>query len=136
RPPPPMAAPARDASRSRATRARTSPFFGAAHGRWLSIRLCPRQASRRGMTRFALLYQSVISDWNHGNAHFLRGLMRALQARGHDTVCYEQADNWSLSNLLETNPHAIEDFADHFPDLRFARYSPGCGVEDWLRQRL
>ena len=36
--------------------------------------------------RFALFYHSVISDWNHGNAHFLRGLMRALQARGHAHV--------------------------------------------------
>jgi spore maturation protein CgeB len=88
------------------------------------------------VTRFALFYQSVISDWNHGNAHFLRGLMRALRARGHDVVCYEQHDNWSLRNLLLEEPDAIRDFRRHFPDLRFERYHLGPQLEDWLRQRL
>ena len=88
------------------------------------------------MTRFALFYQSVISDWNHGNAHFLRGLMRALQARGHTTVCYEQVDNWSLSNLLQINPSAIEDFSGDFPDLRFERYALDERLATWMRERL
>jgi len=88
------------------------------------------------MTRFALFYQSVISDWNHGNAHFVRGLMRALQTRGHSTICYEQVDNWSLSNLLQINPHAIDDFAADFPDLQFDRYRLDGAFEDWLRARL
>lgn len=88
------------------------------------------------MTAFAFFYQSVISDWNHGNAHFLRGLMRALQARGHSCMCYEQVDNWSLTNLLRINPHAIEAFAHEFPDLRFERYVPGPDLEEWLHRTL
>ncbi len=88
------------------------------------------------MTRFALFYQSVISDWNHGNAHFLRGMMRALQARGHEVVCYEQRDNWSLSNLLTRSPSAVDDFRAQFPDLRFERYTPGPELVEWLRERL
>jgi spore maturation protein CgeB len=90
------------------------------------------------MTRFALFYQSVISDWNHGNAHFLRGLMRALQSRGHSTVCYEQVDNWSLSNLLAINPRAIEDFGSSFPDLHFERYAVNDDddFDVWLRRTL
>jgi spore maturation protein CgeB len=88
------------------------------------------------MTRFAFFYQSVISDWNHGNAHFLRGLMRALDARGHQSVCYEQADNWSLQNLLQTSPNAIEDFARDFPDLQYMRYTLGPNVESQLRAAL
>jgi spore maturation protein CgeB len=88
------------------------------------------------MTRFALFYQSVISDWNHGNAHFLRGLMRALNARGHSTRCYEQIDNWSLTNLLHVNPHAITHFQRDFPDLDFERYPLDSGLEDWLRRTL
>ena len=88
------------------------------------------------MTSFAFFYQSVISDWNHGNAHFLRGLMRALQARGHSVTCYEQVDNWSLANLLTEHPSAIEEFVTRFPDLRFERYEPGSGFEAWVRQRL
>ena len=73
------------------------------------------------MTRFAFFYQSVISDWNHGNAHFLRGMMRALQARGHPVICYEQTDNWSLTNLLAvTAPAGRASRSDHAcggPDL-------------------
>jgi spore maturation protein CgeB len=86
--------------------------------------------------RFAFFYQSVISDWNHGNAHFLRGLMRALQARGHAAVCYEQVDNWSISNLLQIRPDAVDDFTTHFPDLRFERYALDNRLSDWLRERL
>ena len=88
------------------------------------------------MTRFALFYQSVISDWNHGNAHFLRGLMRALQARGHTTVCYEQVDNWSLTNLLRINPSAVKDFASRFPDIAFEQYTLDDHLADRLRERL
>lgn len=88
------------------------------------------------MSRFALFYQSVISDWNHGNAHFLRGLMRALQDRGHDVVCYEQVDNWSLTKLLEAQPGAIDAFREHFPDLRFERYALDESLDAWLASRL
>jgi spore maturation protein CgeB len=62
--------------------------------------------------------------------------MRALQARGHSVICYEQADNWSLQNLLRVAPHAIEDFAGVFPDLRFMRYTLGSDFEDWIREQL
>ena len=86
--------------------------------------------------RFALFYHSVISDWNHGNAHFLRGMMRALQARGHSVVCYEQADNWSLSNLLRVSPDAVADFSAAFPDLHSERYTLDDGFDAWLSQRL
>jgi spore maturation protein CgeB len=86
--------------------------------------------------RFALFYHSIISDWNHGNAHFLRGLMRALNARGHETVCYEQLDNWSLSNLLQAAPNAIADFERRFPDLRYEQYRLDHSLEPWLRERL
>src|SRR5689334_22991758 len=86
--------------------------------------------------KFALFYHSVISDWNHGNAHFLRGLMRALQARGHSTICYEPVDSWSLLNLLEVNPNAIEDFRKDFPDLSFERYSSGLDLQECIRAHL
>ncbi len=86
------------------------------------------------MTRFALFYQSVISDWNHGNAHFLRGLMRALQAGGHSTVCFEQADNWSLTNLLRVNPNAIAEFESNFPDLHYVRYPLDADFAPYLSE--
>lgn len=88
------------------------------------------------MTRFAFFYQSVISDWNHGNAHFLRGLMRALQRRGYQVTCYEQADNWSLQNLLAIAPDAVQQFQASFPDLAFERYALDATLEAWLRSRI
>jgi spore maturation protein CgeB len=88
------------------------------------------------VTRFAFFCHSVISDWNHGNAHFLRGLVRALQARGHAVTCYEQVDNWSLDNLLHAAPNAIEEFQVRFPDIRFERYALDDRFESWLQQRL
>ena len=43
---------------------------------------------------------SWVSDWNHGNAHFLRGLARELGRLGHKVRCYEELGSWSLSNLV------------------------------------
>ena len=34
--------------------------------------------------RIVLFVHSLVSDWNHGNAHFLRGVVRELLARGHE----------------------------------------------------
>src|SRR3712207_3430678 len=50
--------------------------------------------------KFVLFYQSLLSDWNHGNAHFLRGVASELIARGHRVDIYEPAHGWSLSQLL------------------------------------
>jgi len=88
------------------------------------------------VTRFAFFCHSVISDWNHGNAHFLRGLVRALQARGHAVTCYEQVDNWSLDNLLQAAPNAIDEFQVRFPEIRFERYALDDRFEAWLHRRL
>jgi spore maturation protein CgeB len=63
-------------------------------------------------------------------------MMRALQARGHHTVCYEQVDNWSLDNLLQVFPTAIDEFREQFSDLAFERYTLDEGLEGWLRRRL
>ena len=83
--------------------------------------------------RIVIFCHSLISDWNHGNAHFLRGLMRALQARGHSTICYEPVDGWSLTNLLRANPQAIEQFTQEYPDLAFERYTAEPELVDWVR---
>ncbi len=42
--------------------------------------------------KIALFYHSLVSDWNHGNAHFLRGVASELIARGHEVVVYEPAE--------------------------------------------
>ena len=50
---------------------------------------------------FSLFYHSLISDWNHGNAHFLRGVCTELLARGHQVQVFERANGWSVRNLRE-----------------------------------
>jgi spore maturation protein CgeB len=74
---------------------------------------------------FALFYHSVRSDWNHGNAHFLRGMVRALQARGHRVTVFEPADGWSREQLVkDQGPDALAEFAARFPDIRWRTYLP------------
>lgn len=73
--------------------------------------------------KFVFYTHSLISDWNHGNAHFLRGIMRDLVRRGHDAVALEPQVSWSRSNLLEEQGEAaIADFAVTFPELRSEIY--------------
>ncbi|WP_439596809.1 CgeB family protein [Falsiroseomonas sp.] len=73
--------------------------------------------------RFVFYTHSLVSDWNHGNAHFLRGVMRDLLARGHDAVALEPAYGWSRQNLLQqAGPQAVPDFARAFPQLRHQTY--------------
>ena len=48
----------------------------------------------------AFFFHSIRSDWNNGNAHFLRGLLRALTRQGHHAVCFERQNDWSIDNLL------------------------------------
>lgn len=68
--------------------------------------------------RIALFYHSLLSDWNHGNAHFLRGVATELQARGHDVSVYERRDNWSLSNLrAEYGGDPLAQFREAYPSL-------------------
>ena len=73
--------------------------------------------------RFVLFYHSLLSDWNHGNAHFLRGIVAELQARGHAVDVYEPEDAWSLAQLLaEHGPGVVEEWQRRFPSLRSHRY--------------
>ena len=68
---------------------------------------------------------SLVSDWNHGNAHFLRGVVTELQERGHEAVVYEPADGWSRENLLREQGEApLRDFARSFPHLQGTPYDP------------
>jgi spore maturation protein CgeB len=73
--------------------------------------------------RIAMFYHSLISDWNHGNAHFLRGIVSELLARGHKVAVYEPFDNWSLRNLvLDHGAGAISRFRAGYPKLESIRY--------------
>lgn len=70
-----------------------------------------------------LFYHSLVSDWNHGNAHFLRGVVRELRARGHSVRVLEPAAGWSRAQLLaDQGPAALERFARDFPGLSSETY--------------
>lgn len=75
------------------------------------------------MIRFAVFCHSLISDWNHGNAHFLRGVCTALLDRGHDVAVYEPRDGWSRANLQADYGSApLDEFRATFPHLRSVEY--------------
>ncbi len=75
--------------------------------------------------RIAMFYHSLVSDWNHGNAHFLRGITRELQRRGHTVNVYEPVDSWSRLNLMaDQGRPAIQAFEQAYPDLSFTLYDP------------
>ena len=73
--------------------------------------------------RFLFYTQSLVSDWNHGNAHFLRGVMRDLIRRGHRAIALEPVDGWSRQHLIaDCGTEAITGFAERCPDLVWGAY--------------
>jgi spore maturation protein CgeB len=73
--------------------------------------------------RVVLFCHSLISDWNHGNAHFLRGVARELLARGHSLRVFEPRDGWSRQNLVqEHGRRPVEEYRRAFPELRSTLY--------------
>jgi spore maturation protein CgeB len=74
--------------------------------------------------RIVMFYHSLLSDWNHGNAHFLRGIATELIARGHRVDIYEPEDSWSLQSLrAEHGEEPIRRFHVAYPQLRSTQYS-------------
>lgn len=87
--------------------------------------------------RVAYVAHSLRSDWNNGNAHFLRGLMRALGSMGHDVVVLEPESGWSIDNL-RTEPEgarSLADFLTIYPDLNISTFQDETN-EDWWRCAL
>ena len=76
---------------------------------------------------------SLLSCWNHGNAHFLRGVLRELAACGHQVQAFEPEGNWSLANLLADHGEAgLDAFRQAYPDL----HTRGYGARDDLLQMV
>lgn len=68
---------------------------------------------------------SLQSCWNHGNAHFLRGVLRELKARGHDVVALEPQGSWSLQNLLQDHGQGgLSAWRSAYPDLQSSIFTP------------
>jgi spore maturation protein CgeB len=99
--------------------------------------------------RFVVFTHSLVSDWNHGNAHFLRGVATEWIARGHEVAIYEPANGWSRRNMLDQDPTALRGFEQAYPCLRSRMYDEdtldleravaGAGVvlvHEWNSQSL
>jgi len=68
--------------------------------------------------RVVYFSHSLVSDWNHGNAHFLRGVVAELRERGHEVAVLEPAAGWSRANLeREHGEQPLREFRRAFPDL-------------------
>jgi spore maturation protein CgeB len=93
-----------------------------------------------GKLSFRMFAHSWISDWNHGNAHFLRGLASELVKGGHQVRCYEESDGWSLRNLAKEGPHSVAEaranFCQAFPELDVRFYRQGAAFDGFLEDQL
>ena len=78
------------------------------------------------MLSIAFFLHTLRSDWNNGNAHFLRGLARELGRLGHTVKVFELLDGWSYQNLLtEPNGQAsLDQYAETYPDIDLRLYDP------------
>ena len=80
--------------------------------------------------RIVYFTHSLASCWNHGNAHFLRGVLRDLIARGHDVQVLEPEGAWSLQNLLADHGEAgLDAYRSAYPELSSRTMPKGFDVE-------
>jgi spore maturation protein CgeB len=75
--------------------------------------------------RFVLFYHSFVSCWNHGNAHFLRGIARELIRAGHSVTVYEPEDGWSRVNALaDGGENVLKEAEALVPGVKIETYRP------------
>ena len=68
---------------------------------------------------------SLQSCWNHGNAHFVRGVLGELTRRGHAVTALEPAGAWSLDNLRRDAGEAgLDSYKAAYPGLASTIYKP------------
>ncbi|MEE1655327.1 glycosyltransferase [Microvirga sp. CF3062] len=83
--------------------------------------------------KFVYFTHSLASCWNHGNAHFLRGVLRDLIHRGHEVMAYEPRSAWSLENLLKDHGDAgLNAYRSLYPELTSTAFDPDLDLEEAL----
>jgi spore maturation protein CgeB len=84
--------------------------------------------------RLAYFAHAVRSDWNNGNAHFLRGLLRALgKIDGVGVRAFEPEQEWSIDNLrAERNgEESLRRFHEAYAELDVRPYAAAdCDERD------
>ncbi len=74
---------------------------------------------------------SLASCWNHGNAHFLRGVLRELIVRGHDVRACEPEGAWSLANLLaDAGEAGLAAYRAAYRELASTVFPPGAELAE------
>ena len=85
--------------------------------------------------RIAYFTHSLSSCWNHGNAHFLRGVLRELAHGGHQVEVFEPEDSWSRANLVRSQGEAAaEAWQVHYPELSVQRIGKNFPLERALER--
>ena len=79
--------------------------------------------------RWVYFTHSLASCWNHGNAHFMRGVLRELVVRGHVVAALEPTGNWSMRNLVQdAGAAAAIAWQAAYPELRATEYGPDADL--------
>jgi len=74
---------------------------------------------------------SLDSCWNHGNAHFLRGVLDELIERGHEVSVFEPEDAWSRANLVaDHGEEGLAAYQSAYPRLSSTRYTADQDVTE------
>src|SRR5215210_2979989 len=82
---------------------------------------------------FVYFTHSLASCWNHGNAHFLRGVLRELVHRGHEVTAYEPRGAWSLESLLKDHGETgLDAYRSLYPELASTVFDPDLDLEQSL----
>jgi spore maturation protein CgeB len=68
--------------------------------------------------KLVFFVHSLASCWNHGNAHFLRGVVRELRDAGHEVDVWEPADGWSRSHV---DGVTLAELSCRFPSRTYRR---------------
>jgi spore maturation protein CgeB len=86
--------------------------------------------------RIAYFTHSLMSCWNHGNAHFLRGVLRALMQAGNEVTAFEPRSAWSLSHLLaDHGEKGLAPYRAAYPELSCVQYGPDLDLDSVLADR-
>ena len=81
--------------------------------------------------RICYFTHSLASCWNHGNAHFLRGVLRDLILAGHEVRAYEPRGSWSLSQLLRDHgEEGLDAYRRAYPELSSQEYDDGDDISE------
>lgn len=82
--------------------------------------------------QFVYFTHSIVSCWNHGNAHFQRGLLRELAARGHRVRACEPLRGWSRRNLARETRNQAGEVRRLLPGVEMRSYRKAVDLSEML----